>query len=111
MSAREKRGILALVAAPQLPRRSALAQLGLRKSTYYRWLNRKGEGRLQDTRGGSRTPWNKLRADEEEKVLAQARASPESSPRQLALKIVDSDGLYVSESTAYRILKREGLPS
>jgi len=109
MSAQEKREILALVAASQLPRRSALAQLGLPKSTYYRWLRRKTEGRLQDTRGGSGTPWNKLRPEEEEKILAQARASPELSPRQLALKIVDSESLYVSESTAYRILKREGL--
>ncbi|MFC1944154.1 helix-turn-helix domain-containing protein, partial [Chloroflexota bacterium] len=109
MSAREKREILAVVAASQLPRRNALAQLGLPKSTYYRWLSRKAKGRLQDTRSGSGTPWNKLRPEEEEKVLAQARASPESSPRQLAWKIVDSEGLYVSESTAYRILKREGL--
>ena len=109
MSAQEKREILALVVASQLPRRSALAQLGLPKSTYYRWLNRKTEGRLEDSRVGSGTPWNKLRPEEEERILIQARASPESSPRQVALKIVDSEGLYVSESTAYRILKREGL--
>ena len=109
MSAQEKAGILALVANAPMPRRRVLAQLGLPKSTYYRWLNRKAEGRLQDRRGGSGTPWNKLRPEEEEKILAQARASPESSPRQLALKIVDTEGLHVSESTAYRILKREGL--
>jgi len=109
VSAKEKNEILALVAASQLPCRIALAQLGLPKSTYYRWLNRKIEGGLMDSRGGLGTPWNKLRPEEEEKILAQARASPELSPRQLALKIVDYDGLYVSESTAYRILKREGL--
>ncbi len=67
------------------------------------------EGRLEDRRGGSRIPWNKLRPEEEEKILIRARASPELSSRQLALRIVDSEGLYVSESTIYRILKREGL--
>jgi len=105
----EKKEILALVAASQVPRRMALAQLGLPKSTYYRWLNRKIAGRLQDSQGGLRTPWNKLRPEEEERILAQARASPELSSRGLAWKIVDSDGLYVSESTVYRMLKREGL--
>ena len=109
MSAKDKSEILALVARSGLPCRRALAQLGLPKSTYYRWLRRQTEGRLQDQKGGSPTPWNKLRPEEEEKIVAQARASPELSARQLALRAVDSEGLYVSESTVYRILKREGL--
>jgi putative transposase len=109
VSAGEKGKILALVADSGLPRRRALAQLGLPKSTYYRWLRRQTEGRLQDTKGGSPTPWNKLGPEEVERILAQARTSPELSSRQLALMIIDSEGFYVSESTAFRILKREGL--
>ena len=42
-------------------------------------------------------------------ILNQARASPELSARQLALKLVDMKGWYVSESTVFRILKQEGL--
>jgi len=53
--------------------------------------------------------WNRLSAEEEDAILARARASPELSPREVALHIVDSEGFYVSESTVYRILKREGL--
>ena len=109
MSAIEKGEILALIAESGLSRRRALTQLGLPRSTYYRWLRRQAEGRLQDRKGGSPTPWNKLRPEEEIKILFQARVSPELSARQLALKIVDFEGLYVSESTVFRILKREGL--
>jgi len=103
----EKGKILALVAESGLPRRRALLHIGLPKSTYYRWLRRQAEGRLQDKKGGSSIPWNKLSPDEETKILVEARASPELSARQIALKLVDSAGWYVSESTVFRVLKRD----
>lgn len=109
MSAVEKRKILALIADSGLPRSRALIQLGMPKSTYYRWLRRQTEGRLQDKKGGSPLPWNKLSPEEVARIITQAQASPELSARQLALKIIDMDGWYVSESTVFRILKREGL--
>jgi len=109
VSAIEKSEILSLVARSGLPRRRALAQLWVARSTYYRWLRRQAEGRLQDEKGGSPIPWNKLRAEEEERIIVLARTSPELSARQLALRLVDSEGWYVSESTIFRILKREGL--
>jgi len=84
----QKSEILVLVAESGLPRRRALEQLGLPKSTYYRWLRRQDEGRLRDRKGGSPIPWNRLRPKEEARILTQARASPELSPRQLALRIV-----------------------
>ncbi len=81
MSAADKDRILALVSESGLPRRRALAQLGLPKSTYYRWLTRQSEGRLEDRKGGSRIPWNRRQPVEEEIVLSLARASPELSAR------------------------------
>jgi len=98
-----------LVTESGLPCSRALAQLKLPRSTYYRWLKRLGESRLDDRKGGSRVPWNRIRPQDEAKILAEARASPELSCRQLALSITDSAEVYVSESTAYRILKRAGL--
>ncbi len=109
MNGSEKERILALVAGSPLPLQQLLAQLGISKSTYYRWLKLQAEGRLHDANGNSHLAWNRLRPEEEQIILARARALPELTIRQLALRITDSDGVYVSESTMYRILKREGL--
>jgi putative transposase len=111
VSAEGKMAILKLVANSGLPRTSVLFQLKLPRSTYYRWLQRLSEGRLKDRKGGSPIPWNKLKTEEEARILAQARASPELSCRQLACTLTDCGDMYVSESTVYRILKREGLIS
>jgi len=105
----DKERILALVAGSPLPQPKLLAQLGISKSTYYRWLKLQAEGRLQDGNGNSHLAWNRLRPEDEQIILARASALPELTIRQLALRITDSDGIYVSESTMYRILKREGL--
>ena len=42
-------------------------------------------------------------------VLSVAKEMPELSPRQLAAWVTDNMGFSVSESTVYRILRREGL--
>jgi len=109
VSAKEKSDILDLVANSGLTRRKALAELELPRSTYYRWLKRLSEDRLEDRKGGSSIPWNKISPEEETWILAGARASPWLSCRQLALIITDSGKMYISESTVYRILRREGL--
>jgi putative transposase len=109
MSAEGKAEIITLVSRSGLPPSRALAQLRLPRSTYYRWLKRLSEGRLRDKTGGSLIPWNKIRPAEEARILAEARASPELSARQLAWRVTDSGHTYTSESTVYRILKREGL--
>jgi putative transposase len=109
VSAVGKAEIIALVTQSGLPCSRALAQLKLPRSTYYRWLKRLSEDRLQDKKGGSPIPWNKIRPEEELQILTMAREEPELSCRQLGWKITDVADIYVSESTVYRILKREGL--
>ncbi len=105
MSIDEKASVLATVAASMLSKSQVLAQLGIARRTYYHWLKRQREGD-NDSR---RIPWNRLRADDEELIVAQARDYPELSPRQLAFRLVDEFGQFVSESTIYRILRKAGL--
>ena len=108
MNPGEQASLVALVRAPPLPRQQVLAQLGLARSSYYDWL-RRGEDRTDALRPLRRPAWNRLRPQEEQAVLAVARASPELSPRQLALSLTDTGSFSVSESTCYRLLKRHGL--
>ena len=109
MSGAEKAEALDKVASSGLPKRRALGELGVPKSAYYRWLRRKEQQGLEDDMGGGNPPWNKLASKEVDSVLSRAREMPELSPRQLAAWITDHMGFSVSESTVYRILRREGL--
>ena len=109
MSGAEKAEALDKVASSGLPKRRALGELGVPKSTYYRWLRRKEQQGLEDDMGGGNPPWNKLASKEVDSVLSRAREMPELSPRQLAAWTTDHMGFSVSESTVYRILRREGL--
>ena len=110
MSASEKTPVLARVASSTLPRRPVLKDLGVPKSTYYRWLTREQRCQgLENQPGSGLAPWNRLSQPEEQAVLTVARRAPELRCRQLAAWITDNQGSSVSESTVYRILRREGL--
>jgi RNA-directed DNA polymerase len=103
MSAGAKAVILAQVENQSRCKRQALMELGIPKSSYYRW--RQG----QPGSGNRKRPWNRITPEEEGKILAVARESPELSSRQLSVWITDNEGFAASESTVYRILRREGL--
>jgi len=103
MSAADKAIILAQVENQSRSKRQALMTLGIPKSSYYRW--RQG----QPDSGNRRRPWNRITLEEDDKILAVARESPDLSSRQLSAWITDNAGFAVSESTVYRILRREGL--
>ena len=105
MSAVEKATVLASVAASPLAKRRVLRDLGVPKSTYYRWLMRQQHQQgLEDRPRASAPPWNRLRPQEERSILEAAREMPELSSRQLAAWSTDNLAFAVSESTVYRIL-------
>lgn len=94
--------IMELVRKSPLSIQDTLASLGVPRSTYYRW----GQPTQAVVARGS---WNKLSDEQEQTVLAYAHTYSDQTSRELAWLITDHAGFSVSESTVYRILKRQGL--
>jgi putative transposase len=106
MSTLEKAMVLALVAKSPTNKSQTLAEVGIPRRTYYNWV-RQEKGGVKKSKNSR--PLNRIKGEEEKLVIDHARASPELSSRQLSLKLVDDYGCWISESTVFRILKREGL--
>ena len=79
MSAPEKAEVVTKVSSSPLPKRKVLRELGIPKSTYYRWRRRQDQQGLEDRPGGDQPPWNRLTIQEERSVLLSAREMPELS--------------------------------
>jgi transposase InsO family protein len=112
MSAMSKLTVLRTVESSPLSVTAALERLELPSSTYYRWLRRFRSGGfsgLADAPPNPKRIWNRLLPSERAKVLEVALLYPEWSPRTVCLHLSDTAGFTVSESTVYRLLKREGL--
>lgn len=111
-SASEKAEIIRLVEQSSLSVTRTLAQLDIRKSTFYNWLKRYQDGgleALEDRKPSPPSPWNKLPDAQEKAIVALALEKPELSPRELAVTYTDEKARYVSESTVYRLLKAHDL--
>jgi transposase InsO family protein len=106
MTQERRNEVLALVEKSPHTIQATVKEIGISKSTYYRWLGRlwgSGEAR------GARRASNRLLDEEREAIIKQALAQPSLSPREVALWLCDHAGVSVSESSAYRVLKAEGL--
>lgn len=112
MSAEKKRELIELVRRSPQPKRTTIAELGLSRSTFYRWQRRyraQGEVGLVDRKPEPGAVWNRLRPAEQTAILETALQQPDLSPRELACQVTDHAGFTVSEATVYRVLKRHGL--
>jgi transposase InsO family protein len=105
MSGAQRAEVIEKVQASVLPVKKTLAELGVPRSTYYRWIKQPHSS----ASAPPRVPWNRLSRAEEETALQVARASPEWSSRQIAAWVTDNTEFSVSEASVYRLLKREGL--
>lgn len=93
-------------------RAQVLDDLGIPRSTYYKWrrtYDEDGLPGLVKAKPAARRIWNRLTVDEQNRVLEIARLHPELPSRLLAVKITDEEGFSVSESTVYRLLKENNL--
>jgi len=111
-SASEKQEIIQLVERSSLPVRRTLAQLGIAKSTFYLWYERylaAGIEALEDRKPSQRRSWNKIPEPIERAIIDLALAQPDLSPRELAVTFTDREDYFVSEASAYRLLKAHDL--
>ena len=110
--ASEKLEIIRTVEASHLPVKRTLAMLGIPASTYYQWYARWVEGgpdALADRAPRPRSVWNRIPGEIREDFIAFALEHEYLAPRELAVKYTDEKRYFVSESSAYRILKAEDL--
>ena len=112
VSASEKLELIRLVEGSSLPVRRTLAEIGLPRSTFYAWYKRYLDGgldALEDRKPRARALWNRISDRMRAKVIETALVHTELSPRELACRMTDRAGEFLSESSVYRILKAADL--
>ena len=108
----EKLEIIRIVEDSELSVRQTLRGLGIHRSTFYNWYRRYQEDGFEGLgpkKPKARTFWNKIPDEVKEQVVQQALEQTELSPRELACRITDTQGYFISESSVYRILKSHDL--
>jgi len=93
MDGYQREGLIKKVELWDGHRAQVLDDLGIPRSTYYKWRRIYDEDGMPGLAG----------------IKPVARLHPELSPRLLSVKITDEEDFSVSESTVYRILKENNL--
>lgn len=112
MNADEKMTLILAVEESGFKVTEALKRLDIPRSSYYRWkskLRREGLIGLVDKRPTPKKQWNSITPKEESIILDVADKNPELSSREISFWVTDNKDFTISESTVYRVLKREGL--
>lgn len=112
LSAGEKQEIIHLVLRSDIGITRTLREIGLNKSTFYKWYHlysEHGFDGLQPSKRTSKRQWNSIPESEKNLVVELALDHPELSSRELAHKLTDEQQIFISESSVYRILKARGL--
>lgn len=110
--ASEKLEIIQLVENSHLPAKQTLDQLGIARSTFYRWYDRyleEGFDGLEDRTATYSNIWNRIPDAIRAEIVELALEKPELSPRELAVRFTDDKRYFVSESSVYRLLKARDL--
>jgi len=111
-SASSKYEIIRTVEESALGIGRTLEQLCIPKSTFYNWYDRYLEGGLDalcDRKPCPVAVWNKVPKEQQKQLIDLALDETELSPRELAVRFTRDYGYFISESTAYRILKKHDL--
>lgn len=111
-SASEKLEIIRTVEGAHQPIKMTLDMLGIPRTTFYRWYDRYVEGgfdALQDCSPRPKSVWNRIPQDRRDDLIEFALEHEELTARELAVKYTDEKRYFISESSAYRILKAADL--
>ena len=111
LSAAEKLEIIQLVDRSDLGVNRTLRELGIHKSTFYKWYQAylaKGPDGLEPQKR-TRRQWNSIPEAQKQLVVEVALENPVLSPRELSVMLTDEQRVFISESSVYRILKSRGL--
>ena len=87
-AASEKLEIIRAVETSHLPVRRTLDKIGIRKTTFYAWLDRYAAGgfdALEDRKPRPKRVWNRIPDEIRGKVIERALEQPELSPREVAV--------------------------
>ena len=111
-SASSKLEIIRTVEESALGITRTLVQLGIARSTFYNWYDRYLSGGLEalaDIKPTPRAVWNKVPETQQKQLVDLALDETDLSPRELAIRFTQDRGYFISEATAYRILKKHDL--
>jgi transposase InsO family protein len=110
--ASEKLEIIRIVEQSHLSARKTLAQIGIARTTFYRWYDQYQAGGPEALEDKSPLPsriWNRIPAEVSDQIIEMALEQSELSPRELAVRFTDERRYFVSEATVYRLLKAHDL--
>ena len=110
--ASEKLEIIRTVEGSHLPTKQTLDMLGIPRSTFYRWYDlylEDGLDGLSDKSPCPKSVWNRIPDGRRDDLIEFALKHKALTTRELAVKYTDEKRYYVSESSAYRILKEADL--
>ncbi len=99
VSASEKLELIRLVEGSSLSIRRTLTEIGHSRSTFYAWYKRYlegGPGALEDRKPRCRSVWNRIPDRVRAQVIETALVHTELSPRELAWRLTDREGEFVS---------------
>ena len=112
LSASEKYEIIQEVTTSEIGVKRTLKSFGIARSTFYKWYQKyleNGYDGLETSKRTSTRQWNSIPEEQKDLVIEIALEHTELSSRELAHKITDEQGVFISESSVYRILKQRDL--
>ncbi|WOF72439.1 IS3 family transposase [Parvibaculaceae bacterium PLY_AMNH_Bact1] len=110
--ASEKLEIIRMVEQSHLSAKQTLDKLGIPRTTFYRWYDKyltSGADALEDKAPKPARVWNRIPDDIRRQIVDLALEEPELSPRELAVRFIDTQRYFVSEASVYRLLKAHDL--